>query len=119
MSIQIDVIVMSGVYDGEVFSFAFDNPEQAVIHFGRDETNDVRITTDGTISRHHALIAYREGLWWLEDLDSKNGTFIEHHTMTGHDIPVYGIVQLTAEQLFRIGKTWFRFQPYEWHATSG
>ncbi|MEM6283217.1 MAG: FHA domain-containing protein [Chloroflexota bacterium] len=118
MNLQIDIIVMSGVYDGEVYTFGFDEPNRAVITFGREENNNVHIATDATISRNHATITYREGLWWLEDLESKNGTFIEHHTMPGRDIPVYGTVQLTADQLFRIGKTWFRFQPYEWHATA-
>lgn len=28
------------------------------------------------LSRHHAILSQRSGSWWLRDLDSKNGTFV-------------------------------------------
>jgi len=42
---------------------------------GRQPGSDVRLD-DGTISARHARLAYHHAQWWLEDLHSKNGTFL-------------------------------------------
>jgi hypothetical protein len=42
---------------------------------GRDEVNQVQID-NSTVSRRHALLAEREGRWWLTDTGSFNGTFL-------------------------------------------
>jgi pSer/pThr/pTyr-binding forkhead associated (FHA) protein len=31
---------------------------------------------DKTVSARHARLAYHHGQWWLEDLRSRNGTFL-------------------------------------------
>lgn len=55
------------------------------IVFGRDEgENQVDINlknTDyaGTIDREHAVMNYSNGSWYIEDLDSKNGTRIQRN----------------------------------------
>jgi len=50
-------------------------PMQPVTAIGRDLGNDI-VLTDDFASAHHALLTYREGRWWLEDLGSSNGTTV-------------------------------------------
>ncbi|NLM05931.1 MAG: FHA domain-containing protein [Tissierellia bacterium] len=45
------------------------------LSFGRMGDNDV-ILDDQFISKHHAKIVKDEGFYFLEDLDSSNGTFL-------------------------------------------
>jgi FHA domain len=45
------------------------------IAIGRDPMCDM-ILEDGTVSAQHARLTYRQGQWWLEDLHSTNGTFL-------------------------------------------
>ncbi len=47
----------------------------AVCAIGRAPTADVVIGDDGA-SLEHAVIHRREGRWWIEDLASKNGTWV-------------------------------------------
>lgn len=44
----------------------------AIARIGRDLDNDV-VLADPTISGRHALVAHRDGGWWIEDLGSRNG----------------------------------------------
>ncbi|MDH3380157.1 MAG: GGDEF domain-containing protein [Gammaproteobacteria bacterium] len=44
--------------------------------FGRDADVDIVLNTN-TVSRRHAeIVKDEQGLWWLEDLSSTNGTFV-------------------------------------------
>lgn len=45
------------------------------INIGRDPACEL-IVDDSTVSARHASLTFRQGHWWLEDLGSKNGTFI-------------------------------------------
>ena len=56
----------------------FSQPE---ILIGRDTKCDVSIT-DEALSAHHARLTYHHGQWWLEDLDSTNGTFLNRQKLT-------------------------------------
>jgi DNA-binding winged helix-turn-helix (wHTH) protein len=49
---------------------------------GRDATADVQID-DHTVSRKHAAITIRENAVTVEDLDSKNGTYLDSVKLTG------------------------------------
>ncbi len=44
-----------------------------VTALGRAPTNAVSLPDD-TVSLEHALVHLRDGQWWLEDLESRNGT---------------------------------------------
>jgi membrane-bound lytic murein transglycosylase D len=48
-------------------------------HFsiGRSPDNDIVITTE-SISRYHAEIKQEKGNWWIHDLNSANGTYLDH-----------------------------------------
>lgn len=45
------------------------------ILIGRDAICDLRLE-DQTISSRHARLSFRQGQWWIEDLQSKNGTLL-------------------------------------------
>ncbi len=49
--------------------------DKPVIRIGRAETNDVVIPHE-TVSSQHALIEFRDGSFYLRDLRSANGTFV-------------------------------------------
>ena len=42
---------------------------------GRDESNDL-ILSDETVSSFHAKIRFHHKQWWVEDMQSTNGTFL-------------------------------------------
>jgi hypothetical protein len=48
---------------------------------GRDSTNAAFID-DRQVSRHHARISWSEGEFWIEDLNSLNGTRVNGETLT-------------------------------------
>lgn len=49
---------------------------QSVSKIGRDQTNNISVTNDHYISRHHAWVLQMQGGYWVEDLGSTNGTLI-------------------------------------------
>ena len=75
-------------------SLAIDEPvphyyEQAVIILGRGETCDFEVS-DQTVSTRHARLAYRKQQWWLEDLASTNGTFLNGEAVTTPVVITHG-----------------------------
>ena len=59
----------SSLHPGDTF------PLQPVTSLGRDLANTI-VLPDAGASAEHALISVRDGHWWLEDLESTNGTFL-------------------------------------------
>jgi pSer/pThr/pTyr-binding forkhead associated (FHA) protein len=55
---------------------------QPVTSVGRATGNTIRIP-DAYASAHHALLAWREGQWHLEDRNSRNGTLL-NESRIGH-----------------------------------
>ncbi len=51
----------------------FSQPE---VILGRDPGCDFPLLNDNTVSTRHAQLSYHHGQWWLEDLSSTNGTFL-------------------------------------------
>jgi pSer/pThr/pTyr-binding forkhead associated (FHA) protein len=49
---------------------------------GRAETNDI-VLTDPTVSTHHADLTAENGHWRIADQDSRNGTFVNDHRISG------------------------------------
>ncbi len=60
------------ITEGEAKPTFFTKPE---ISLGRDPACDLHLD-DGTASAQHARIFYRQKQWWVEDLNSRNGTFL-------------------------------------------
>jgi len=50
----------------------FTQPE---LHIGRDPSCEIQLS-DETVSNQHARLWYRNKQWWIEDLLSTNGTFL-------------------------------------------
>lgn len=55
--------------------------EDAAISIGRSSSNDICIP-DRHVSRHHAKIEYRDGIFMITDLNSANGTFVNDLQLT-------------------------------------
>ena len=53
-------------------SFHFSKPE---VRIGRDPACDC-LLEDQTVSTQHAYLSFHHNQWWLEDLGSTNGTFL-------------------------------------------
>jgi hypothetical protein len=56
-------------------------PLLPVSSLGRAPTNTAPLPDD-TCSLEHALLHQRDGQWWLEDLDSRNGTWLNETPIT-------------------------------------
>jgi pSer/pThr/pTyr-binding forkhead associated (FHA) protein len=92
-------------------------PEAAALHFpedadrsiilrpvtalGRAKDNDV-VMEDPFTSSNHAMIIWRDGSWWIEDLGSHNGTFV-------NDVMALKAVKLEDGDIICIGQTSLRF----------
>lgn len=77
----------------------FSQPE---IMIGRDTKCDVSIT-DEALSAHHARLTHHHGQWWLEDLNSTNGTFLNREKLTTAAVVITG-------DHFKCGNTVFGIQ---------
>lgn len=59
------------------------------IFIGRSASNDFSIPDD-TVSARHARLNYRHNQWWIEDLKSTNGTFLNDERVSVPTILVSG-----------------------------
>jgi len=48
------------------------------VRIGRAVSNEIRLEKDSAVSANHARLFLESGRWLLEDLNSKNGTFVEN-----------------------------------------
>ena len=88
--------VLADVVTGETY------PLLPLTSLGRSPTNTVPIN-DSFASSEHALVAFRNGQWWLEDRRSRNGTLL-------NDMPVTQPVVITDGDIIGIGKIKFRLE---------
>jgi pSer/pThr/pTyr-binding forkhead associated (FHA) protein len=72
---------------------------QPEIILGRDPGCDIPLIDD-TVSTRHAQLTYHHGQWWLEDLNSTNGTFLNHEKL------IVPVVVITGDE-FKCGNTFF------------
>lgn len=82
--------------DGRESTRHFSQPE---IMLGRDSNCDFSVIDD-TLSAHHARITYHHGQWWLEDLNSTNGTYLNREKL------ITPAVIITGDE-FKCGNTVF------------
>lgn len=103
---EITIALMSGPKDGAVLTFETlvnsDRPTELTI--GRREGCDVCLSYDSQVSREHAVVVYDGDMFWLQDLDSTNGTFVDDDRIEGRE-------PIAPGQLFRVGRTWLRIEP--------
>jgi pSer/pThr/pTyr-binding forkhead associated (FHA) protein len=62
---------------------------QSELRIGRDPSSEVQISDD-TVSTHHARLWYRNKQWWVEDLLSTNGTFLNDEKVETPTILISG-----------------------------
>ena len=62
---------------------------QPQIMIGRDTKCDLAVM-DEALSAHHARLTHHHGQWWLEDLNSTNGTFLNHEKLTTPAVVITG-----------------------------
>lgn len=69
---------------------------------GRDPENTIQVL-DEKISRHHAVLRRSDGVWTLQDLGSRNGTFLGSQKLVG-------AVELAGGEEIHLGDTVLRFE---------
>jgi len=60
------------------------------IFVGRDEIAQIRFQHDEAVSNMHARLFYKENNWWVEDLQSTNGTFLNQNPINTPAIIISG-----------------------------
>lgn len=83
-----------GTGAGEQLRFA--GPE---ITIGRNPSCEW-VLPDETVSSRHARLVYHHDQWWLEDLNSRNGTFLNEEALTAPAV-------LTNQDRIRLGQVNF------------
>jgi hypothetical protein len=78
-------------------------PLLLVTSIGRSESNTI-VLEDGFVSAEHALITRRERQWWLEDLDSRNGTLL-------NAVPVEEATVVSAGDILTVGSVQMKLEP--------
>ena len=106
---QLIITHMSGPRDGEAMMIeAAGAPPE--VTFGRQSTCTVSLPDDPDVSRRHARLIWRDMSWWLEDLGSKNGTFVNEFAKQQK---VTGAIRIEAGFVFRVGLSRFRIESPE------
>lgn len=79
-----------------IVSIKMDQGNENVRHFvqpeimiGRDPNCDLSMM-DEALSAHHARLTHHHGQWWLEDLNSTNGTFLNREKLTTAAVVITG-----------------------------
>ena len=70
---------------GEV-SYEFSKPDLVI---GRDQTCDF-ILDEKTVSAEHTRLSYHHGNWWVEDLQSRNGTLLNLESLSTSAVVISG-----------------------------
>ncbi|MBI1282315.1 MAG: FHA domain-containing protein [Anaerolineaceae bacterium] len=73
-----------------------------ITSLGRSPTNTIPIT-DNFASSEHALVTLRQGQWWLEDRNSRNGTLL-------NNVPVKQAVIISEGDIIGIGQVRLRME---------
>jgi hypothetical protein len=87
----------AGATEGTLF------PLLPVTRIGRAAGNTI-VLEDAFVSGEHALLTRRERQWWLEDLQSRNGTIL-------NDLPLETATVVSAGDIIRIGGIHLKIEP--------
>ena len=91
--------VVGGPMDGVTTNVAKD-----ALSIGRSPRADLSLRLDPLVSANHARIVREGSTFWLEDLDSRNGTYIGEQRIQGR-------AQVGPGTLFVLGSTCLEFMP--------
>ena len=78
-------LIIKDISRDEIQSF-----KENEIFIGRDELAQIRLQHDEAVSNIHARIFRKEENWWVEDLQSTNGTFLNEDPIITPTIIVAG-----------------------------
>ena len=76
---------------------------EASIKLGRAPENHIILPEDGYASADHARVYFENGAWWVEDLQSSNGTSVNEQLISGPH-------QLAPGDTIKVGRTHFRIE---------
>ncbi len=71
------------------------------IILGRDPASDLPLSDD-RISLRHCKIAYYQNQWWVEDLGSTNGTYLNNALITSNIVLMNGDILRLGHQEIRV-----------------
>lgn len=74
----------------------------AARYLGREEGNDI-VLADEEVSARHARVSFADGAFWVEDLQTTNGTFVNGERIRESR-------RLQNEDLIKIGRTILQFR---------
>ena len=80
------IIKIHGDSDEEGQSHQFSLPELII---GRDPSCDLLIQNE-TISSRHSRLSYHHHQWWIEDMHSTNGTYLNQERLTTPTVMING-----------------------------
>ncbi len=80
------------IYSGDELRKQFELDESRIT-IGRTEDNTVVLPEHG-VSRHHAAIEYDNGHYFIVDLDSSNGVFLNNEKVTRHKLKYWDEIQI-------------------------
>lgn len=86
--------VLSGHLKGSHYTLS-----QEMLHVGRASDNDI-VLDDKRASRHHAQITYENGVYFILDLNTANGTFVNQRRVLNQQLQNGDLIQIGA-QVFR------------------
>ena len=95
-----NIIFRSGEYEGQGLKL-----DKNGVTLGRSYNCDVTITDDSIVSAEHASVRFEEGAWWLYDLHSTNGTYLNGQRIEA--------IQLSENDRIKMGNTQFVFHETE------
>jgi pSer/pThr/pTyr-binding forkhead associated (FHA) protein len=95
------LVVLEGAAGGPDRGVALALHPQTTI--GRAADNVV-VVADPVVSGHHARVSLREDAWWVEDLGSTNGTYL-------NDLVLNAPQRLVAGDEVQVGPARFRLEP--------
>jgi len=99
---QVPSIGLRVEHAGEVTTNRYRNP---VIRIGRDPACECRLNSE-KVSANHARLSFSQNQWWIEDLKSTNGSFLNDEALTIPIVVVEGDLLRCGDVLITI-----RLQP--------
>ena len=96
---RIPPISLYGTDPGNEVRYQFNHSKVTV---GRNPACDC-VIDDDTVSAYHAQINFRHSQWWLEDLGSTNGSFINEQRVSA-------AIVLTTDDKLRFGQIKFQLE---------
>lgn len=97
---QVPPIVLEVVSEQESEERRYQFSEREVL-LGRHPSCQI-VLNDETVSTRHARLRYRDHQWWVEDLHSTNGTFLNDERVMTPTIVVSGDIVRCGQALLRI-----------------